>query len=341
MREFSLRHVAIAVVGPTASGKTRLADALASHYGGEVVTADSMQVYRGMDIGTAKPAPAERSVNHHCLDIVEPGEPFSAALYQRIARSVIDRLIDEGSVPVVAGGTGLYVRAALDEMAFPSGDSTSVTRTRIEALAREIGPVALHERLRTLDPRSASLIHPNNVRRTIRALEMAEAGVSYADQAEGFSTRREHYSTAFLGLTMRRDALYARIDRRVEDMLSAGLLDEVRALLDRGFRDALTAAQAIGYKEFVGVLEGTLRLEDAVAAVKQATRRYAKRQLTWFRSDPRVRWIDVTDMSSRQILSRALELLESDEPAPYPCLADASGCTSQPHGHPASDGGTV
>lgn len=308
----------IAVVGPTAAGKTRLADDLAAHLGGEVVTADSMQVYRGMDIGTAKPTASERTVPHHCIDLVDPGVPFSAAMYQQAARTVIDTLLARDVTPVIAGGTGLYVRAALDDMSFPAGESDSPVRRSLEARARQIGPSAMHEILERSDPESAALIHPNNVRRVIRALEMLDEGVSYAAQAAGFGERSSVYSTLFLGLTMSREALYRRIDERVDRMIADGLLDEVASLIERGFRGALTASQAIGYKEFVPVIEGDAALEEAIVQVKISSRRYAKRQLTWFKADSRIRWLDVTDMSAEAVLHTALELLESEEPAAYP-----------------------
>ena len=291
-----------------------MAEELAVRLGGEIVSADSMQVYRGMDIGTAKPPPNERRVPYHLIDVVDPGTPFSAALYQQLAREAIDDVWRRGHVPILCGGTGLYVRAALDDMQFPSGEQASRTREALEALALELGPDALHERLREIDPESAALIHPHNVRRTIRALEMAEEGASYAHQAAGFTQRAAFYSTAHIGLDMPRERLYERIDGRVDVMIAAGLLDEVRRLLDEGFRDALTAAQAIGYKEFVPVIEQGVRLEDAVAAVKQATRRYAKRQLTWFRADPRVQWIDLADA----------RLLKHDGETSWPDAAQAA-----------------
>ncbi len=308
-------HV-IAIVGPTAVGKSSLAEDLTLRLDGEIVSADSMQVYRGMDIGTAKPPAGERRAGYHLIDAVEPGTPFSAALYQRLAREAIEDIAARGKAPLVCGGTGLYVRAALDDMRFPAGDHESQTREQIETLAEEIGPEALHARLRALDPESAALIHPNNVRRTIRALEMAEAGVSYAQQAAGFTERRPFYPATYLGLSMDRERLYERIDARVDAMLAAGLLDEIRQLLDAGLREALTAQQAIGYKEFVPVLESGAPIEDAVAQVKLASRRYAKRQLTWFRADNRIRWIDVTSLSTAETLARAISLLESDEPQP-------------------------
>ncbi len=302
----------IALVGPTAVGKTAVAEGLAVAVDGELISADSMQVYRGMDIGTAKPR--ERRVKYHLLDVAEPGDPFSAALYQRLARDAIADIASRGRTPIMCGGTGLYVRAALDDMHFPAGEQASATRKGIEAVAREIGPEALHARLSTIDPDSAALIHPHNVRRTIRALEMADEGVSYAEQAAGFAKREPYYHATYAGLTIQREKLYARIDARVDGMVAAGLLDEVRGLLDAGFRDALTAQQAIGYKELVSVVEGEASLDEAVASVKQASRRYAKRQLTWLHADPRVRWLDVTELSTADAVSGVRELLESNEP---------------------------
>ena len=309
---------AIGVVGPTAVGKTSLAEELALALNGEVVSADSMQIYRGMDIGTAKPQPDARRVPYHCLGIIIPGEPYSAARFQADARVAIADIAARGRLPLVVGGTGLYVRAALDDMRFPQGHTDDSVRRDLEREAEVLGSEALHARLQELDPDSAARIHPNNVRRTIRALEMHHYGRSYDEQAAGFTVRQSVYDTRLLGLTMHREVLYARIDRRVTDMLDLGLLDEIRGLLDAGLRDALTAAQAIGYKEFVPVIEQGASLTEAVSAVQQATRRFAKRQLTWFRSDARIAWLDVTEMSPEQATSAALDLLESGRPSPYP-----------------------
>lgn len=302
----------LAVVGPTGTGKTAVGDLLATLFKGEVISADSMQIYRGMDIGTAKAPAAQRSVPYHCVDIVEPGAAYSAALFQRDARSAIDAILARGALPLVVGGTGLYVRAALDEMVFPGGEVMSPTRERLEKLLEQLGPQGLHANLARRDPEAAALIHPNNTRRVMRALEMLDADdVSYADQHARFAQRRAAYRTAYLGLTMDRGALYARIDARVDEMVAAGLLDEVRRLLGSGYRKVLTAAQAIGYKELVPVIEDSAPLDEAVATIKQASRRYAKRQLTWFRADPRIRWLDVTDMSSAEAAERAAALVES------------------------------
>lgn len=304
----------IAVVGPTAVGKSVLAEKLALALHGQIVSADSMQVYRGMDVGTAKTPEHERAVPYHCIDLVEPGQPYAAALFQTDARAAIDAIRARGETPVVVGGTGLYLRAALDEFDFPAGELVSPLRAELERRAREEGAASLHAELARVDANAAAVIHPNNVRRTIRALEMHAAGISYAAQAAAFGDRVFHYpGTLLIGLAMDRAALYARIDARVDAMIDAGLLGEVATLVERGYRDALTAMQAIGYKELLPVLDGQVTLDEAVYAVKQASRRYAKRQLTWFRADSRVQWIDVTGMSPALVLSAALDLLESSE----------------------------
>ncbi|MDR3314957.1 MAG: tRNA (adenosine(37)-N6)-dimethylallyltransferase MiaA, partial [Coriobacteriales bacterium] len=313
----------LAVVGATGTGKSALANALAVHLGGEVISADSMQVYRGMDIGTAKTPPAERTVPHHCLDLVDPGFPFTAALYQRAARAAIESALERGAVPIVCGGTGLYIRAALDDFTLdedreresaddkrenegaheassgePSGEpaaqrrladdnstlgvsrqrSASEKRSELNRLADELGAETFHALLAERDPESAALIHPHNVRRVVRAFEFLEQGASYAQQHEGFATYSAVYPVTFLGITVERALLYEVINRRVDAMLSAGLLAEVQALLAAGFREGATAQQAIGYKELVPVLDGTRSQHDAIEEIKQSTRHYAKRQ---------------------------------------------------------------
>jgi len=297
----------IAIVGPTAVGKTAVAEAVARRVGGEIVSADSMQIYRGMDIGTAKPPLSERTVPYHCLDLVDPGEPFSAALYQRAARAAIAEIAARGAVPVVAGGTGLYVRAVLDPMEFPAGTKRArLARADYEALAAAKGGPAVHAILKARDPESAALIHSNNTRRVIRALEMLDSDVSYAKQSRGFSVRSSIYDARFVGLEMDRAELYARIDARVDAMIAGGLVEEVERLLEAGFRNALTAQQAIGYKELVFVLERGADLELAVDDIKKASRRYAKRQLTWFRADPRVVWVDVTGLPTEDVVEKVI-----------------------------------
>ncbi len=287
-----------AIVGPTGVGKSAVAEDVALSLRGEIVSADSMQVYRGMDIGTAKVPISERRVPYHCIDLVAPGATYSAAVFQRDARRAIASCASRDVPPVVCGGTGLYVRAALDDLTFADGaQSDNTVRERYERIVSEQGPDALHTLLAERDPAAAAAIHPHNVRRVVRALEMHERGDPYGRRTAGLSRRQSIYDTVFVGLTMERARLYALIDERVDAMCDGGLIDEVRTLLAMGFRTALTSAQAIGYKELVPVVEGYADLDDAVDAIKRATRRYAKRQLTWFRADPRISWVDVTHLS--------------------------------------------
>ncbi len=292
-------------------GKTAVAEEVAVRLGTEIVSADSMQVYRGMDIGTAKPPVAQRRAPYWCIDVVDPGVPYSAALYQEAARDAIEDISARSMVPVLAGGTGLYVRAALDDLAFPAGEQTNnPARRYYEQYAEEHGAPALYELLLERDPDSAAVVHQNNTRRVVRALEMLDGGTPYAEQRAGFSSRDSIYDSVFVGLTMDRERLYRSIDARVDAMIDGGLLGEVEALLQAGLRSALTASQAIGYKEFVPVVEGTAEIEEAVAAVKQASRRYAKRQMTWFRADPRIIWVEMDERSVSQAADEVLRALD-------------------------------
>lgn len=286
----------VAIVGPTAVGKSAVADRVARALDTDVLSVDAMQVYRGMDIGTAKTPVNERLVPLRLVDLVDPAVNYSAALFQRDARCEIERLRALGKPVVLCGGTGLYLRAALDEMDFPAGETKSEARVRYERLANEAGSHALHELLRSRDPRSADVIHEHNVRRVIRALEMLDEGTSYADQKAAFSALRPRYEAVYFGLTMERERLYQRIDDRVDAMIAAGLIDEVERLMDAGAAPALTARQAIGYKELIAYLEGTIALDEAVELIKMRSRRYAKRQLSWFRRDGRISWISMDEL---------------------------------------------
>lgn len=283
----------VAITGPTAVGKSAVADQLARAWGTEVLSADAMQVYRGMDIGTAKTPVDERLVPLRLIDLVDPEQAYSAALFQRGARTEIERLRLEGRTPILCGGTGLYLRAALDDMRFPKGDVSDDRRSHYNQLAEELGNEGLHALLAERDPASADLIHVNNVKRVVRALEMCDEGVSYAEQASGFSEPRAAYEHVTYALTMDREKLYARIDARVDIMMEQGLLDEVKHLVERGAAHALTSRQAIGYKELIQHLAGELDLDAAIELIKQRSRRYAKHQLAWCRRDARMRWIDM------------------------------------------------
>ena len=303
----------VCIVGPTASGKSSLAERLAVTLGSAVVSVDAMQVYRGMDIGTAKTPVDERACELMMVDVCDVGDDYSVRLFQRDARACVDALLASERTPVLCGGTGLYLDAVIDEMDFPAGQTGSESRERYEAIARDEGALALHELLRGRDPKSAELIHPNNVRRVVRALEMLDEGVSYAAKHEGLRARRPHYDALLFGITMDRERLYKRIDARVDAMVEAGLVDEVRALAEGGLAETLTAMQAIGYKEVVAYLDGALTLDEAIDEVKRRSRRYAKRQLSWLRRDGRVRWLDYDRLDEDEAARIVLAALDGQE----------------------------
>lgn len=301
----------VVVCGPTATGKSELACTLAQRASGCVLSADSMQVYRGMDIGTAKVPEAERRVPHFGLDLVDVDEPYSAALYQSYARSVISEQHQALTPVIMAGGTGLYIQAALDDLRFPEGDQAdNPVREKYMALAQEKGSHAVWDVLNSLDEASAEQIHPHNLKRVVRALEMLEAGESYAERAHGLALADPVVPAVFVGLAMDREVLYQRVNARVDRMREEGLIEEVSGLMDAGFEDALTSRQAIGYKEIIDALHGQCSMDEAFSQIKQATRRYAKRQTTWFRREKRIQWLDVTDASREDIVEQAVEALK-------------------------------
>ena len=303
----------VCVVGPTASGKSALAELVATRLGSSVVSVDAMQVYRGMDVGTAKTPVAERRCPLLMVDVVDPDEDYSVQRFQTDARACVDALLAEGLTPVLCGGTGLYLNAVIDEMTFPVGEKDGGIRERYERIAAERGADALHELLAERDPESAALIHRNNVRRVVRALEMSDEGVSYARHHEGLHERAAHYPARIWGLSWPREDLYARIDARVDQMVEAGLVEEVRALVGRGLSSDVTAGQAIGYKEILEALSGRVELREAVELVKRRTRRYAKRQLSWFRHDGRVRWLEMGELGLEEACERIVSDLERGE----------------------------
>lgn len=278
----------VAVVGPTAAGKSELAVELARAIGGEVVGADSMQLYRGMDIGTAKlPARRRRGVPHHLLDIWDVRTPASVAEYQAAARGVLAELHARAVTPILAGGSGLYVRAVLDPLEFPGTDPA--VRDALEVELARSGARALHERLAGLDPAAATAILPGNGRRIVRALEVIElTGRPFSATMPGYASV---YDAVQIGLDLPREELDARIEARVEAMWAAGLVDEVRALEAAGLRQGRTASRALGYAQVLRYLDGEVDAARARADIAAATRRFARRQLSWFRRDPRVHWL--------------------------------------------------
>lgn len=283
----------ICICGPTASGKTALSVALAKQLHTEIISADSMQIYRGMDIGTAKPTAEERQgVPHHLLDICAPSEPFSVARYVELADAAAQDVLSRGMIPIVAGGTGLYMDALIECSTF-SGDETDLSvREKYQCMAAEQGNEAVHACLAKVDPEGAERLHPNNLKRVIRALEVYEQTGMTIDAFNRLHKRpAPKYAALKIGVCpAERQTLYDRIDRRVDQMLADGLLEETKRLLDSGAL-AGTAAQAIGYKELLGYLQGDAPLADCVALLKQRSRNYAKRQLTWLKRDDNIHWI--------------------------------------------------
>lgn len=283
----------LAIVGPTASGKSDVARILAERLDGEVVSADSMQVYRGMDIGTSKqPLSLRARVPHHLIDIMEPAENCTAALFQEYARGAIENIIARGKLPVVTGGTGLYVSAALDNLHFPQTQEASEIRQRLLEEEEELGALKLHLRLKEIDPEAASSIHVNNVRRVIRALEVHElTGKKYSDVAGAFKKRQSLYDTVFIGIAYDKEELKRRIAVRTKRMIEQGWVEETRQLFAQDRYLSRNAAQAIGYTTLKQYIDGRLTREEAVDRIIGATTAYAKRQMTWFKADPRVVWL--------------------------------------------------
>lgn len=300
----------IVVVGPTASGKSSLAIALAERLNGEVVSADSMQVYTGMDIGTAKVPPEERIVPHFGFDLVHPGEPYSAALFQEYARNCFQDIQARNKTALLCGGTGFYVRAAIDDFQFPAGDQTNnPIRDHYQDFLNQNGTDALWKLLSEKDPESAAVIAPADSKRVIRAFELLAEGESYARQKERFATIPQKYPAIFFGLAVDPDILRNRIDERVDAMFKEGLIEEVQSLLAAGFREGITAPQAIGYKEIVSALDGSITLDEAREQIKFATHRYAKRQRTWFKKDQRIHWLDADEFNLECLISEALDII--------------------------------
>ena len=290
----------VAVVGPTATGKSELGLALAERLGGEVVNADAMQLYRGMDIGTAKLSLEQRrGIAHHQLDVLEVREEASVAAYQRHARADIAAIGARGRIAVLVGGSGLYVRAALDRLDIPPTDRT--VRARLEAELADVGIDVLRARLVALDPTAADAIEPRNGRRIVRALEVVElTGRAFS---ASLPTREHVRPTVLVGLVADRSLLDARVDERVRRMWRQGLVDEVRTLVTQGLRDGRTASKALGYSQALAHLDGTMTPAEAQEATATATRRYARRQESWFRADPRIVWLP---HDARDLVDRAL-----------------------------------
>ena len=303
----------LCIAGPTASGKTALAVELAKDLNGEVVSCDSMQVYRRMDIGTAKPSPEEmQGIPHHMIDVAEPDEDFSVSRYCAMAAPIVDDIVARGKTAIIAGGTGLYMDSLIRGNDFAPFPSTGV-RERLEAEADEVGLPAMLARLREIDPDTADRV--SDRKRILRALEVyLETGETITEHNRKTRLIPPKYTPLWLGLDFAdRGELYRRIDKRVDIMLEMGLMEEIRSLLDSGIPEKCTAMQAIGYKEFVNALEGREPLSQAAEEVKKASRHYAKRQLTWFRRNPAVRWLVRSGDDDREILASVRQIIRDSD----------------------------
>ncbi len=283
----------LCILGPTAVGKTELALRIATRLDGEIISVDSRQIYCNMDIGTAKPTPDQlRTVPHHMINCVMPDEPFSAADYQRGADEAICQIRQRGNVPMLVGGSGMYFRALVDGL-FDGPQADPALRQKLRQEAEELGIQHLYSRLETIDPEAAEKIHHNDLMRIIRALEVYEkTGKRISELRQQWGSGKSRYELAAFGLTRPRHELYERIEKRVDQMMAEGLLDEVRSL--SGYARDMHSMKCLGYKELFSFLDGQCDLDEAVQLIKQNTRRYAKRQLTWFRKDSRIEWIDLS-----------------------------------------------
>lgn len=283
----------IVLTGPTAVGKTKLSIALAKAVGGEIISADSMQVYKTMDIGSAKIRSEEMDgVPHYLVDVLDPSEEFHIVKFQQMAKEAMEKIYANGHIPILVGGTGFYIQAIVKDIDFTKNEENTEIRTKWEQFAKEYGAEALHEELEKIDPKSAQTIPAGNVKRVVRALEFYElSGSPISEHNEEQKAKESPYCFAYFVLNDHRELLYERIEKRIDEMLEEGLVEEVKGLKERGFTKDMVSMQGLGYKEILDYLDGNLTLEEAVYILKRDTRHFAKRQLTWFRREPEVSWI--------------------------------------------------
>jgi tRNA dimethylallyltransferase len=309
----------LVIVGPTAVGKTALSIAVAKRLGAEIISGDSMQLYRTMDIGTAKVTHQEmQGVPHHMIDICDPDQPFSVARFQERVGELIRAIYSRGRLPILSGGTGLYVRAVIQPYTFAPAPSDQAVRDQLSEEEQEHGPGHLHRRLAAVDPAAASKLHPNDLRRLIRALEVFSLTGTPISQTQTADQGEPRYDLLYFGLTRDRKELYKRIDQRVDAMLEAGWLEETRRLLSE-YSPQLTPLQAIGYRELVQYMRGLLTKSEAIPLIKRHTRQFAKRQLTWFNRERHLCWIDLTKTD----LHDAVDLITRKAEGKWPSLVEA------------------
>ena len=287
----------VVLAGPTAVGKTKMSIRLAKAIGGEIISADSMQVYRHMDIGSAKIRPEEmEGVPHHLIDVLEPSEEFHVVKFQQMAKEAMTGIYDRGHIPILTGGTGFYIQAVLYDIDFTKESDDEAYRKELEDFAERSGAEALHERLAAVDPKAAKDIHPHNIKRVIRALEYHhQTGDLISRHNEQERQKESPYDASYFVLNDDRQKLYQQIDRRVDLMIEAGLVDEVQALKDMGCTSSMVSMQGLGYKEILAYLDGVLSFDDAIYRIKRDTRHFAKRQITWFKREKDVIWVDKPD----------------------------------------------
>ena len=304
----------IILTGPTAVGKTRASIGLAKAIGGEIISADSMQVYRHMDIGSAKITKEEMAdVPHYLIDVLEPEEEFHVVRFQQMAKAAMADIYSRGKIPIIVGGTGFYIQALLYDIDFTENEGDSVYREKLEALAKEKGAAYLHGQLAMVDPKSAEEIHANNIKRVIRALEFyQQTGQKISEHNERERQKESPYQFCYFVLNDRRECLYERIDQRVDQMIRNGLVQEVQTLKERGCTKQMVSMQGLGYKEIFSYLEGDCSLEEAVYIIKRDTRHFAKRQLTWFKRERDVIWVqkDELNYDDKKLLQSLLESIK-------------------------------
>ena len=307
----------IVLTGPTAVGKTSLSISLAKAVNGEIISADSMQVYKGMDIGSAKIRKEEmQGVTHYLVDILEPEEEFHIVKFQELAKAALEEIYAKGKIPILVGGTGFYIQAVTRDIDFTQAEQETSYREELEQFAKEKGAEYLHEKLREVDSKSAENIHANNVKRVIRALEFYhQNGTPISEHNEEQKQQTSPYNLAYFVLTAPREILYERIDRRVDQMMEEGLLEEVKSLRERGCHRGMVSMQGLGYKEILAYLEGEYPLEEAVRILKRDTRHFAKRQLTWFRREQDVIWVDKEQFhwNEAEILEYMMSVLKEQD----------------------------
>ena len=295
----TMKNTVIAVAGPTAVGKTKFAIEVARRFDGEVVSCDSMQLYKFMNIGSAKPDAEELAqVKHHLVDIIDPRVPFSVAEYQQLAKAAIADVMSRGKVPVISGGTGLYLNSLIYDMDFSSNPGDLTYRKELEKIAEEEGTEAVHRMLQNEDPDAAALIHPNNTKRIIRALERLHDGEGNVRPFSGILKETDDYEMILVGLTRERQELYDRINARVDILINNGLVDEVKELMAMGLTSDDISMKGIGYKEIIAFLNNEYDLATAMDTVKKNTRHYAKKQLTWYRRYDKINWLNISEFNS-------------------------------------------